>query len=222
MERKVAFIPTQSLFQIEEKCHDKLDHKIHILTGRHRWQISPKVEPLSDYLSFSTSGYRVLFLSFNHDKCESLFSLPKVVEECNKLGAYDLFIENLVLFLPMERGITFGPTYIYFNNVAPTPGKKVEALVKATRKRFLRKHGYELKELRSPRMLEFTIARTLEGHPIDPILTSHDKFLTWLSKQTDGLTMSVPETEKRKTVFRHGDEVELYDSCWKEEVSDIE
>jgi len=218
----VAFIPTQSLFQIEEKCHDKLDSKFYVITAENRWKQQTKIEPLSDYLQLKTSAsYKAIRISFNRDKCDMLFSLPKAVEECHALGAYDMFVDKLAFFFPIMRGVVLSPTYVYFNNVSPTSGSTIEELVKASRKLYLKKHGYDASELRMPRMLEFTIARTVEGHPIDQYEVSSDKFLKSLSNETSGLVMSLSERAHRRTVFKHL-EYEAYDTCWKEEVSEIE
>jgi len=222
MIRKIAAIPTQSLFQIEEIVHDKIDHKIMILAGKHVWQLNSKIDSVNDYLTVKTAdGHKTVSLNFDRKKCESYFSLPKLVEECTELGAYDLFIDRMVLVLPMDRTIVSSPTLIYFNNAAPTVGSDIEKTVTAARKKFLRKHGYDLKELRLPRILEFTIARTLEGHPLDSSEVSTEKFLRWLSRETEGLVGSTDLEERERLVFRHG-KFEAYNSIWREEIKEVE
>jgi len=220
--RKVAFIPTQSLFQIEEKIHDRLDDRIEAIYARHKWVETSTTETLKEYLSLTTApASRSLVLSYDRDKCNLPFSLPNIVEECHDLGAYDLFISQLVFIFSAHREISSGLTHVYFNNVAPTLGSEIDELVRKSRIRYLRKQGHDLRELKPPRILEFTVARNHEGHPLDSFFTYSDKFIQWLAKETCGLVGATPQTEHRRTYFKdHG--YEFFDSCWKEEVSDIE
>lgn len=212
--RIVALIPTNSLMQIEDKMGNKLNEAIYVLRGNSRIASSPKKTAIMPYLDVFENSFATTFvLKFDRQKNEgSRIDLGAVVKALLDNHAYDLFLSQMAFTFNYQGQ----PTYIYMENVPAPFGTKLEADMKRSRKKFLKRHGYEVNTSAMQfRMLRFSIARTRGGH-LDIYDTYTEKFCKWLSMESYGLIGSLNEKELKRSIFRGGDYT-FYDGVWKED-----
>lgn len=220
---KVAFIPTQSLFQIEEKCNDRLDSKIILLKARNRWQLPTEREVVNEYMTIGkASGYMSLDLRYNLKRCKQQISLPQIVEQCSEMGAYDLFIDRIGFLIKMKKGLAVDPIKVFFEN-SPPRNKSILDLIVRSRKRFLKKRGFSQGEdFHPPRMLQFFSVTSLEDHDRNLWEFCNEPFIRYLDSelQGNGLIMGTEARDVSKEVEVH-EGFELYGICWQDEVMEL-
>jgi len=220
LQRLVAQIPTNSLMMIEEKIGDKLDDHFYVLRGALRTALPPKKdEIIPDCLwVFKNPSANKFYLSFDRRKNHNMkMSLGNLVDKLQKNEAYDLFLSQLTFHFHYQEE----PVFIHMENIPPPPGSPMEAGMTRARKKFLKRHGYEVSpDTMRIRMLRFSIAETMRGH-LDNSETSSPRFHRWLAKETCGLVGSIEEKALTRMIFRGGKYM-FYDSVWKDDFQEFE